>query len=752
MQAEIGAAIHNRFDVEVRDARTGELKQSAHALNIVLNQMWTRLCNGTSYFGNIHFGTGSGTLSAARTTLFSWLGQKVATTEEAVRALPTSSWKRKIVLAPEEYVGSTITEVGIGYDSGAASLVTHAMLKDSEGNPVSITKTALDVVTIYATVFSTFSTPDSKVKLIGLPTSNYLVNYLAAGGSAPAGVFSLGDVGYEGSEFAPGSVLGISLGDTAMATWTADVANKKRSTAAMRFGTAVGNGHAAEFGFAGTWRATFPLPAVVSGNSYSGVPIGTGDGSTDEFTLPSNNVDRPTIVTKVNGTVVPHVATAVPVGSTGLAFRTKAIARHTSSGGYNSGFRTSLGSFATDGQGKAFLVGKGSGGVFRQVFEIEKGAARMLAIPPGGASGSEYYWTPGAEYLVEVRSSVGIYLYKRQGPALELTQEILDSSVRTYQPSEAWSVNGDYLVVKLNAAPYFRVYKRTAGALAPLAVPGETPTAEVYSFSWSPTGNLLSFGCTVAPHLFVYAIVNDSLTKIANPTTLPGSSVWVTAWSPDGQKVAVFKQSWGGSCVYSFDGSSLVAMAGPVDLVGSFTNMRISWSTDSQFVAVLGAITAANRYIYRVGATTYESVSVGSGGSAITSSGTLMGALSWRPGKHEFVNTGDQYGGVWRLNAAGTAFEYIEPLDVCSAAYESLAFWIDAETLVRTNWGDGVSTNSDAIAIMEYSFSPIATKVKLETPPAVGAAVTAAYSVNGIHKTDQFVVDVSFAIQFGEPV
>ena len=86
--------IHNRFDIEVRDKNTGELKQKAVAYNIVLNQMYTRLCGGLSYFVNIHFGSGTGTLSAARTSLFTHLGTKTAADEQIIKAIPLSTWKK----------------------------------------------------------------------------------------------------------------------------------------------------------------------------------------------------------------------------------------------------------------------------------------------------------------------------------------------------------------------------------------------------------------------------------------------------------------------------------------------------------------------------------------------------------------------------------------------------------------------------------------------------------------------------------
>jgi len=130
MKAQAKVNIHNRFDIEIRDAKTGKLKQKAYAENIVLDQMYTRLCARSAYFVNIHFGTGTGTLSASRTSLFTHLGTKTAVNDAQSKALPTSWWRQKIVLNPEEYIGSALSEVGIAYGSTSTNLVTHALIKD----------------------------------------------------------------------------------------------------------------------------------------------------------------------------------------------------------------------------------------------------------------------------------------------------------------------------------------------------------------------------------------------------------------------------------------------------------------------------------------------------------------------------------------------------------------------------------------------------------------------------------------------
>ena len=306
-------SIHNKFDIEVRDAITGELKQEVTAYNIVLNAMWTRLVNFNSYFTNIHFGTGNGSLDPTRTTLFTWLGQKAATNTEVIKELPVSRWRRKIVLNPEEFVGQNLTEVGIAYGTDSSNLVTHAMLKDAEGNTISILKTATDVVTIFATVFVTFSSDN--VELCGMPNNNPLVNYLVEGSSFPTCYFYVGPSDLPTFETSPGNGAAETFGTSGSVTnanWIKNASTKTVVTPAVRFGTNTGNGDIMEASFgSGTgsplFRITLPLTGVFTGQPYVDVPVGVGDGAQKDFLLPSKNIKQDSIVAKVNGTVTEAV-------------------------------------------------------------------------------------------------------------------------------------------------------------------------------------------------------------------------------------------------------------------------------------------------------------------------------------------------------------------------------------------------------------------------------------------------------------
>lgn len=157
LNANINASIHNRFDVEVIDTRTGEVRQKAQAENVICNALWTRLLTPANYFNCIHYGTGNGTPAVTDTSLFTFLGYgSPAYTDDVIDVQAENGWasfRRKIQLSETTAVGSTLTEVGIGYSTTAATLVTHAMLKDMNGNAISIAKTSTDIINIYATVF-----------------------------------------------------------------------------------------------------------------------------------------------------------------------------------------------------------------------------------------------------------------------------------------------------------------------------------------------------------------------------------------------------------------------------------------------------------------------------------------------------------------------------------------------------------------------------------------------------------------------
>src|SRR5690606_13269241 len=95
--------------------------------------------------------------------------------------------------------------------------------------------------------------------------------------------------------------------------------------------------------------------------------------------------------------------------------------------------------------------------------------------------------------------------------------------------------------------------------------------------------------------------------------------------------------------------------------------------------------------------------------------------------------------------------------------YITMYDWVDGEWVKRpdpasspASTGQGVAlTHDGAIIAVAHTNSPYVTtyvglpfiQITFDTPPALGDAITADYIVDGVHKTDQYVIDVSCAIQ-----
>ena len=619
------AKIHNRFDIEVRDSITGEVKQTAQAENILLDSIYTRLCGGSSYFVNIHFGTGTGVPVATRTSLFTHLGTKTAVDEELVKAIPLSSWKRKIVLAPEEYVGQTITEVGIAWGSTATYLMTHAMIKDAEGNPISITKTATDVITIYATVFVTFSTAIPELKWMGLPNSNTLMNYLIGGAAAPSGSFGL-----RGYELSYGR-----LGSTSIASWISDAANKKRKTDVKRFDINTGTGNVMALDFTNMFTLALPATGIFSGQPYIAVPIGTGDGVKTLFEIPSNNIQGGMLDIKIDGIVTTALTSSVVGGGITDLITPPNLKALTS---------VALSSDAT-----VLAVATGNSSSYVQIYDWNNG------------------WT------------------ERPTP----------SNVPANGYSVALSSDGTVLAVATrDLAPRVKIYDWNAG-WTERPTPSNVPTSNALSVALSSDGTVLAVATLGTPIVKIYDW-NAGWTERPTPPNLPITQYYV-------------------SVSLSSDGTVLAISAYNAPYVKVY-DWNAGWTARP----------------------TPPSVSAPSGQSvALSSDGTVLAVAmsNYAP----YVTISDWNNG-WT--------ERPTPPEIPSTSY-----YVNAVAL---------SSDATVLAVATYAYGPFVkvydwniqekTIVDFTTPPAIGVALTADYTVKGVHKTVNQVIDVSFAIQFGEGV
>ena len=668
MHVEQKVNIHNRFDIHIDNIKTGEHREVT-AYNIVLDQMWTMLCGGSSYFTNIHFGTGTGTPTADRTSLFTHLGTKAAVTEETIKAVPLSSWKRKIVLNPEEYVESTITEVGIAYGSSASNLVTHAMLKDSEGNVISITKSDTDVVTIFATVFITFANNIPEVTLLRVPNNNTLINYLV-GGSAPTGSFGLN---LWSNAYA-------RLGSTASAVWTSDVPNKKRKTNVLRFGTTVGNGNVRNLDFTNLFSLNLPAAGIFTGQPYTNVNIGVGDGVQTKWELPSANIRQSTLGVKINGVltsaytlnILPIAADLVPPPDM-----------------ITWGYAVAL---SADGSVLAMVGGAAS--PYLRVWDWSGSEWVLRAQPPSvPAGGWSVALSADGNTLAMGSSNISPYLRVWDWMGSEWVMRAQPPSMPARAEGVALSADGSVLAVgSQDSSPYVSVWDWSGTAWVMRAQPPSVPT-NVKSVALSDDGSILAVGSHVSPHLQVWDWTGAEWVLRAQPPSMSTNSFSV-ALSADGSVLAVGSQNTSPYVrVWDWSGTEWVLRAQPPSVP--------EWG---------------------------QSITLSADGSVL-----VMGSSHISP----YVSVWDWSGSEWVLRA--------QPPSVPAKGY-AVALSDDGSVLAVV-----CEKTPPSLKVWEFDIL-VSHSITFDAPPDLGDVITADYTVDGVHKTDQYVIDASFAIQFGEGV
>lgn len=664
MEIKNNIKIHNRFDIEIVDINTGEVKQSLVSYNIVLSQMYTRLCGGLDYFVNIHFGSGTGTLSPSRTTLFTHLGTKSAVDEEIIKAIPLSVWKRKIVLNPEEYVGNTISEVGIAFGSTNTNLVTHSLLKDSEGNTISIIKTDVDVITIYATVFVTFDTSNPNLTYINMPSSNTLVNYLIGGATAPTGAFSLNDV----------LIASTKLGSTSNVTWTSDTVNKQRKTNVARFGTTAGNGQVKFLEFSDMFSLELPYSSVFSGQSYNGVSLGVGDNIKNMFDLPSANIRNSSIVIKRNGIVVSDYSKSNVLGNTRSSLPLN----------YSFPLYPNAEALDTSDSGECFAI-RIQDSPYLKIGKIVNSVVSWIPLTGftisnvvAGLSFNEDGTT------ICFFSNNGVWCADYNGSVWALRPLVTSGSITDVAMNSA----GTMVAVSKTTAPYISVYDWNGTSWVLRANPSDLPTAQVDKVQFTSNGLVLAIIFRASPYFIVYDWNGTNWVKRPNASVLPTGNPNSISLSQYGDTIAIGISTSPYFISYDFIGGVWVKRA---DLVNPAPTGSLHCCLNNNGSSVIVGSNGFSDYYARI---------------------------------YRWINN------RWELDSKSIFLYGVVPIFSKSGKY--------------VLQGSNSTPYFNLSKLLEFS------RITFDTPPAIGDVITADYIVDGVHKTNQYVIDTSFAIQFGE--
>ena len=665
----INTNIHNKFELEVLDVVTGKLKQKCVAYNILLDSIYDRLCNLALFHSDIWIGTGTGTIDPTRTTLFTSLTHKSSSVVERVMATPTTSVKYLITLNPEDCVGAIITEVGIGSN---AAIYTHALLKDSEGNTISITKTATDIINIYATLYITFNLPTGAFLPKLTQYTNMLTNYLVNRSTTSwnNNVFVLGESDLPGNNGLSNSVCGKILGQSGANTWSADVANKQRKSTVARTPVSTGNGHIKEIAYYDMIRFIIPIDGGFAGQPYTGVTVGTGDGVNKVFKLPSRNIDDSTLSVKVNST--PATFTAKKIGSINTQFAQ--IDAMPNGNCYAA--KTSM-------DNKVVAIAANAGACTFHVYDLVGG---MPVARPTFYIGNLYDVAlsgDGSIVACALRYGDGYRVYSYSNGVW--TKRTTISTYDIYN-TVALSQDGSVIALSRSSTPYLEVLVWNGSAYVARPIP--TVPTQVNGASISADGNVLAIVSPYTAKLFIWDW--DGSQYMARPTPdglVGGSCVRMT---PDGNTIATIGMASPYFSVHDWTGTAWVRRADPTYIIPSAASIS---------------------------------------NIAISQDGLMLLVAC--------------YNTPWLV-----IYDWID------------GAWVarDAPTTALSNGIQGITKANDLVFLASanspfmyfYDIAKRVTEVTLDSIPETAAAVTADYTVLGIHKTDQYVIDASLTIQFGE--
>lgn len=311
-----GLKIHNKYTLQLFDTE-GHLIQEAFAYNQASARRYAMVCltgmfpgkTDDDYYRNgingVHLGTGTGTIDVeSREFLFARaFGAKLSWTRTSDFTFNNMHFSASATFPPTtSYVGD-LTEIGLG-TADYYRIFSHALLVDAENNPIVVQKTSTNILVVTVDVFFTAILPEQPFNFLYDPpeASSMAGAYYKRIGTIPYTPSILPIVGgrtfYFSSAYMPDKATdkiakNCTAGLLSTTGWNASGTGSTfpyQLTALNERSDAPDN----NFGFAHSivfpGFGTIPLPneSIIPAYNYTGINIGTGDGTTTHW-LPAVN-------------------------------------------------------------------------------------------------------------------------------------------------------------------------------------------------------------------------------------------------------------------------------------------------------------------------------------------------------------------------------------------------------------------------------------------------------------------------------
>lgn len=284
--------MHNKYHLTLIDATTGKVKQKETTTNILTNGFYYSF----NTFAELYYckiGTGTGEVQATDTKLFKELS--TASLSKSAVLSQTNDQNLKVTMefifpATTSCVG-IITEIGLqiyNNSNGGHPFVSHALLKDAEGNPISVNKTDTDKLIINVELNITLPEKSNAFSFGIFPDMPFSYGLLhdKYGLSTP----SFQNWVHFCSTFCMGNslVVGGPLPyKTVSADVTVDYTNRSKKYSNCRLGTEYGNNKYINYIlFSGVGFVKFPNADIMPNRTIKGLSVGKGDGTTKQFKNP----------------------------------------------------------------------------------------------------------------------------------------------------------------------------------------------------------------------------------------------------------------------------------------------------------------------------------------------------------------------------------------------------------------------------------------------------------------------------------
>ena len=297
MNIDANIKFKNNYRLQHIDTITGEILHDLEFHNVVLDQIIDTVLNNLSsnskwYFG-IAIGNGSGTPSASDTQLFNEIKKFIGRSEGVTGKCSkkdnnTLLFSVSVTIPANASEVYDISEVGVCFKNDI--LVTHALILDSEGNPITVEKKDTDKIILNCELYVTFESEGiENFDISEFAYSSGTLALLHIFGAATSLEAQRASTAY----YYHNSTESTNCPSTYMLPGANSVTDKKAKTITMNFGpsrmpefsmpTYI---RGITFGKLGTIK--LPNEAIFPRYKVSNITVGIGDGETTKFKCPLN--------------------------------------------------------------------------------------------------------------------------------------------------------------------------------------------------------------------------------------------------------------------------------------------------------------------------------------------------------------------------------------------------------------------------------------------------------------------------------